>query len=158
QEGLRGAAAEAFAHGTGEIPNKVLDDVVGKVVKEGATDFEKAELRQMVVKEFKEIAEREVRSGIKNVVMRQGLEMGAGFVGGFAGGATGALIEWDPNLSFSDNMSRVFEAGLMSGAMGAGGAFVLGNTIKLLGKGYHAAFGKIPEGMGSMEAVALEGE
>src|SRR5262249_8251899 len=157
-EGLRGAAAEAFAHGSGEIPNKVLDDLISNAARKGATNLEKAELRNLVVKEFKEIAEREVQGGIKNIVMRQGVEMGAGFVGGFAGGASEAGMEWDPRLSFSENMSRVLEAGVMSGAMGAGGAFALGNVIKIGGKGFKLAFGKEAAGLGRMESVAIEGD
>src|SRR5262249_2441105 len=112
----------------------------------------------LVVKEFTEIAEREVQGGIKNIVMRQGVEMGAGFVGGFAGGASEAGMEWDTNLSFSENMSRVLEAGVMSGAMGAGGAFALGNVIKIGGKGFKLAFGKEAAGLGRMESVAIEGD
>jgi len=153
-EGLRGAAAEAFAHGSGEIPNKVLDDLVSKAARKGATNLERAELRNLVVREFTEIAEREVRGGIQNVVMRQGVETGAGFVGGFTGGATGAAMEWDPNRSFSENMARVQEAGLISGAMGAGGAFALGNLVKIGGKGLKLALGKESAGLARMESVA----
>src|SRR4030095_1715395 len=45
---LMTAASTAFAHGGGTIENKVLNGIVNKYAKEGATDVEKAALRQIL--------------------------------------------------------------------------------------------------------------
>src|SRR5262249_31814423 len=80
---LEGDAAEAFAHGSTEISDKVLDGIVSKVAAEGSSAEEKVLLRKLIVDEFKRVAEGEVRTAFKTWIARPLLEAGAGFTGGF---------------------------------------------------------------------------
>src|SRR5262249_10693466 len=100
----------------------------------------------------------QVRNRIKDTIIREGLSMGAAFGGGFAGGVISAGFHWDNSRSFSENMGQLLEAGVTSGILGAQGALVMGNALKLGGKTYRMVFGKAPAELGRLGAVASEGD
>jgi hypothetical protein len=134
---MEGAAARAFAHDGGTISNEALDKIVNDTIKSGATQAERDELRKVVVDEIVSASKKELIKGIPNALVREGLATGSGYVGGFAGGVTEAVFDWDSSKSFTDNMSQILEAGHEAAKGGAFGAFVIGNGLKLAGKGFH---------------------
>src|SRR4030095_7585897 len=176
---LEGAAATAFAHGGGTIENEVLDNIVEKVVAEGATDMEKAAVRKVVVDEFAAVGKETLEVGLKDLTTAEGmakvvknvggkaaLEVTTGYASGFVSGAVGAGFHLDPNLSFSENMANMLEAGHEAGKMGAIGALALGTVFKVAGHGWRFVKSGFSEALGkeagqlgrNLEQMAVDGE
>src|SRR5262249_31676268 len=155
---LRGAAANAFAHGGGIVEDKTINRIVGKFAKAGATDLEKTALSTMIKDEFAAAVQQEVRKGIKNSIAREALSVTAASAGGAVGAVTESAFHWDGSRSASENLAQMLDAAAEGAIGGVKGALIFGNAMKIGGKAFHTVFGKEAANLGHLQAVAAEGE
>ncbi len=135
---LKQAVRDAVVSGKYTIPDGSLDEIVAQVAKKGATDDDLAQLKKFIKEGLSESLETESRSALKRIGTEYALEMSSGAIGGGASGMVYGVAEWDPELSFADNMSRVATAAGTSAGFGAAGAAGFATLFKAGSTGFQA--------------------
>ncbi|HEY9785093.1 MAG TPA: hypothetical protein V6D17_06800 [Candidatus Obscuribacterales bacterium] len=161
EKGLRSATAHAIADGSGKLTDKTLDKLVDQVAKKGASNADKAILRQSIKETLEAELKNQVKSGMRKHFTGVALDAGAGFVGGFGGGVVRGAFEWDGEKSVSENMNDLLKGAFMSGAFGAGGGLAFSSVFRAAGGGWRMIRGKdvgAPTHLGDPEMIAREGE
>lgn len=119
---LTKAVRDSIVNGSYKIDDAGLDRLVAQVAKEGATDAEKAELKQLIKESLSESLDAESRSALERIGTEYALNMGAGGLGGGASGTMRGMAEWDTSASFEENMMRLATLAGTGAGFGAGGA------------------------------------
>ncbi len=137
EKALTAAVRDAIVSGKYEVSEKVLDDMVLKLAREGAPAEERALLKQTLKESIAAGMKQEVRAGLEKLALEYGLNVGGGAVGGGASGMVRGFAEWDGTKSFGDNLATVGKMAGISASFGAGGAAAFTTVFKVGGSMYH---------------------